>query len=98
MKKLLNFSFALLVFILFGCLGCERYRSCRGAGPVEPDVTKRYFLAQTNKPMIAATVKAEPAIMEKPAAVKPKPVSIGEPGRVVISRIYPAPEFAIIQM
>jgi len=98
MKKLLIFSFALLAFILFGSLGCEKYRSCRGAGPVEPDVTKMYFLDQTCKPMIAAAVKAEPLAMEQPAPVKPKPVAASEPGRLVISRIYPAPEFAIIQM
>ncbi len=98
MKKLLNFSFALLVFILFGSLGCEKYRSYQGAGPVEPDVTKRYFLAQTERPMIEAPVKAAPVPVEGPAPVKPEPVAAGGPGQLVISRIYPAPEFAVIQM
>ncbi len=98
MKKLLIFSFTLLAFILFGSLGCEKYRSSRIAGPVEPDVTKMYFLEQTYKPMIAAPVRAEPAIMERPALVKPKPLFISESGQLIISRIYPAPEFAIVQM
>ena len=94
MKKLLNFSLALLVFVLFGCEEC---RSRRGAGSVEPDVTKRYFLA-TDRPMMEAPVKAAAVAVEQPAPVKPKPIATSGSGQFVISRIYPAPEFAIIQM
>jgi len=65
---------------------------------MDPDVTNSMYLAQTDGPMNGAPVQAAPVAVKKLAPVKPMPMAASEPGRLVISRIYPAPEFAVIQM
>jgi len=98
MNKLHNLSLALLVLILSGSPGCERYSTYQEHMSMGPDVTDNMYFAQTDLPMVEAPLRSAPVVAKRPAPIAPMPVVAGGLGQIVISRIYPAPEFAVVQM
>lgn len=97
MKKLLNTSLFLAVFILlFSSLGCEKKSSYTETGMDRTALAEENFTAQTtHRVVVAPSTTPAPVVVERPA---PKQAFPSESTDLVISRIYPAPEFAIIQM
>ncbi len=89
MKNLLTITLLVLALIFSGSLSCKDWRSCRRTDLVDVDYAGRFSSAEAHRPMIAASV-ANPA--------ESSSVATGESERLKVSRIYPAPEFAIIKM
>ena len=98
MNKLHNLSLALLVLILLGSPGCERSGTYQEPMSMGPDVTDNMYFAQADLPMAEAPLRSAPVVAKRPAPIAQMPVVAGGLGQIVISRIYPAPEFAVVQM
>ncbi len=89
MKKISNISIVFLMLVLSGLLGCNSERTSRTA---EPCCAKGAVSGTAVKPMIVAPVTTTVA------QSRPISVATNEPTQLKISRIYPTPEFALIQM
>jgi uncharacterized repeat protein (TIGR01451 family) len=97
MKKLSNILTVFLMLVLLGLLGCEntdtyqRYDSQK-YNMVEPSYDSGYPSGMARETVIAAPTTTL-AVRASSA-----PVAVSEPSEIRISKVYPAPEFALIQM
>ena len=98
MKKLLNISLPLVVLILFGTSGCEKQGGYQDSGIQKAGLVEGSGMAPTRRAITAPPANAEPVVVRRAASVRPRPMVVEEPAEIIISKIYPAPEFAIIQM
>ncbi len=92
MKKLSNISIVFLVLFLSGFLGCNEGDTSRRAYMVEPDRANGLVSNMACRPMTVA-----PAAVSTVRAM-PAPVAASESRQLKISKLYPAPEVALIQM
>jgi len=92
MKNLSNISLIFLMLVLSALLGCNGERTFNSAGMAEPGRADGFTPGMARRPLTSA-----PATM--PAAhARPTSVAASKSNQLKISRIYPAPEFALIQM
>jgi uncharacterized repeat protein (TIGR01451 family) len=103
MKKLLNISLLLLVFGLSGSLSCKswfRPKQQQVKRAAEPGLSASdFFRTETRKALATAQAQPLPTAMRKlPSPAPTGLVAVSAPGSSVISRAYPWPECAIVQL
>lgn len=100
MKKFLNISLLLLVFVLSGSLSCKSWLSPKKAKLAEPDLSAGdFFREQTRKALAIPPAQAVPApIKRQPTSVTPDLVALNGSGSSVVSRTYPWPECGVVQL
>ena len=96
MRKLLNISLFLLVFVLLSSSGCRSLRSSRTVGPAAPELAEKYVASRSRAPIIAAPVTATPARAK--LTVKPERAATSECGPYIVSRAYPCAEYGLVQL
>jgi uncharacterized repeat protein (TIGR01451 family) len=85
MKNLLTTTLLVLALVFSGSFSCKDWRSSRRTDLVDVEYAGGFSSAEAYRPMIATSDESMSA-------------ASGESERLKVSRIYPAPEFAIIKM
>ena len=57
MRRVLNISIFLSLFVLSGCYSCKSWNDFWGTGPVEPGCEHKFFLDKDCRPMAKAAPK-----------------------------------------
>jgi uncharacterized repeat protein (TIGR01451 family) len=99
MKRFLNISVVLLVFVFLSFSGCESGKGPFGAKEGEPELlqAEKYFWASDHEPITIAPIQTVPPSTREPV-VESKLVAIDGVGSSVISRTYPWTECGVIQL
>jgi len=99
MKRFLNISVVLLVFVFLSFSGCESGKGPFGAKEGEQELlqAEKYFWASDHEPITIAPIQTVPPSTREPV-VESKLVAIDGVGSSVISRTYPWTECGIIQL
>ncbi len=92
MKKLSNISIVFLMLVLLGSHGCDNVNTSQRNRLVEPVYADGYPSAMAREAMIATPATASTV------HVRPAPAPSSVSSQLKVSKIYPAPEFALIQM
>ncbi|MBN1974598.1 MAG: DUF11 domain-containing protein [Sedimentisphaerales bacterium] len=108
MKKCLNISLLLLVFLISGSLSCESWSDKSGFLPVDSrrapeETTTRRVPEQAPVVSTVETIPTENVPQSMPSyppsdILKPALVSVSESGSSVVSRTYPWAECGIVQL
>lgn len=108
MKKILNVSFVLLVFGLFGSSGCQSWKNFLGTKELqeepEPPRPDMFFWDSGHEPIAIAPITSAPPPVEGAVVTdftdftEPKLVTFAGTGSCEISRTYPWPECGIVQL
>ena len=94
MKKLLNISLPLVVFILFVPFGCEKQNvhqntGMEKAGLVEGTAVDGTVMVQRREAIIAPPANAAPTtVVRRPAPVRPKPVVVEESDNIQLKVLF----------
>jgi uncharacterized repeat protein (TIGR01451 family) len=97
MKKLSNILTVFLMLVLLGLFGCENADTSQRYNSQRDNLIEPVYDSGCPSDMVRKTVIAAPAAM--PAVrVSSAPVVVSEPSQIRVSKVYPAPEFALIQM
>ncbi len=108
MKRLLNISFLLTIFVLFGCHNKKAQENIWGIRPAPREVTRltKHPLSDQGQQSVAAsplkslTASAEP-IVAAPGGTVPiqsNLVTVNESGPYIVSKTYPSADYGIIQV
>jgi uncharacterized repeat protein (TIGR01451 family) len=99
MKRFLNISVVLLVFVFLSFSGCESGKGPFGAKEGEQELlqAEKYFWASDHEPITIAPIQTVPPSTREPV-VESKLVAIDGVGSSVISRTYPWAECGIIHL
>ena len=99
MKRFLNISVVLLVFVFLSFSGCESGKGPFGAKEGEQELlqAEKYFWASDHEPITIAPIQTVPPSTREPV-VESKLVAIDGVGSSVISRTYPWTECGIIHL
>lgn len=102
MRKFLNISLLLVVFVLSGSLSCESQQSPLEVALMEQDLTTTddFIWGNDDAPTAVAplgTAKA-PTQQQFPTPVKPELVAVSESGSSTVSRTYPWAECGLVQL
>lgn len=92
MKKLSHISIVFLMLVFLGLHGCEREHVSYRSDLVTPTYASECPSIMAREAMITTPAGASTV------RVRPAPVAASESGRIKVSKIYPTPEFALIQM
>lgn len=92
MKKLSNISIVFLMLVLLGLHGCDDVNTSKRNSLVTPGYASGCPSVMATEAMIAPPTAA-PAVQLRPA-----PAAASSSGQIKVSKLYPAPEFALIQM
>jgi uncharacterized repeat protein (TIGR01451 family) len=95
MKRLLNISFLLMMFILFGCHNKKAQENIWGIRPV--DTTEAGFARQPLPEQELKPVAMAPGQAVQ-GAFRPDLVAVGESGANMVSMTYPSASYGIIQV
>jgi uncharacterized repeat protein (TIGR01451 family) len=102
MRKFLNISLLLLVFVLSGSLSCESQQNPLEIALMEPDLTStdEFIWGNDAEPVAAAPLGPVQAPTEQqfPTPVKPELVAVSEAGSSTVSRTYPWAECGLVQL
>ena len=103
MKRFLNISVVLLVFVLLGSSGCESVEGLFGAKQKvpEPQEVEKFFWASDQEPIAIAPIQTVPPSLKapkEPVVVEQELVAVDGVGSTVISRTYPWTECGVIQL
>lgn len=102
MRKFLNISLLLVVFVLSGSLSCESQQSPLEVALMEQDLTTTddFIWGNDDAPTAVAplgTAQA-PTQQQFPTPVKPELVAVSESGSSTVSRTYPWAECGLVQL
>jgi uncharacterized repeat protein (TIGR01451 family) len=104
MKRLLNISFLLMVFVLTGCYEKKAQDNIWGIKPAqtteEMATSVQSLPGQDLKPVTITPQGPQGVVSTEtvPITVKPSLVSVNETGAYTVSMVYPSTEYGIIQV
>ncbi|HUU16488.1 MAG TPA: hypothetical protein VMW72_05015 [Sedimentisphaerales bacterium] len=100
MKRFLNISVVLLVFVFLVSSGCESGNGLFGAKEEEPELlqAEKYFWASDHEPITIAPIRTAPPSTKESVVDSTKLVAIDGVGSSVVSRTYPWTECGVIQL
>jgi len=99
MKKVLNISLLLLVFILSGSLSCKSWLIPKKAELAEPGLSAGDFFREETRKALAIPAQPVPAPIEKePIVSKQDLVAVSESGSSIVSWTYPWAECGVVQL
>ena len=102
MRRFVNTSVLLFVFVLSGSLSCKSWLEPKETQRAEPGLSASdFFREQTRQAVAIPPADAVPAptpVSREAAAVEPGMVAVSESGSSVVSRAYPWPECGVVRL
>ena len=98
MRRVINISILLSLFVLSGCYSCKSWNNLWGTGPVEPGCEHKFFLDKDCRPMAKAVPKPQPVKPKPSPAARPMPAPESPCGPYNVSRSYPCKDCGIIRL